>query len=158
MMTENKLIQDQSTPNGQDSVDWKDRYKRLAADLENTKKRLTRNSSQAVEKMKDQLLLDMLPFADNIERILNNQIDDPRCSQLVDGVRLTYRNFQNALKRYGVEPIEALNLPFDPAYHEAVTLMEHPSQPGGIILEVLQGGYLRDDRLLRPAKVVVSAD
>jgi molecular chaperone GrpE len=140
------------------SIDWEDRYKRLAAELENTKKRLARNSAQKIEQKQDQLLLDMLSLADNLERILNNQVDDPRCSQLMDGIRLTYQNFQNVMKQYGVEPIEALNRPFDPAFHEANALVEHPSQPGGIIIKVIQSGYLREDHLLRPAQVIVSAD
>jgi molecular chaperone GrpE len=154
-MTEIKTVQEQHSKD--QDADWEDRYKRLAAELDNIRKRLARNSSQAVEQMQDQLLLEMLPVADNLARILSNQADDPGCSQLVDGIRLTYRDFQNALKRYGVEPIEALNRPFDPNIHEAAAMIEHPSHPGGVVIEVIQRGYLRDGRLLRPAQVIVSA-
>jgi molecular chaperone GrpE len=155
-MTE--INSNQEQPKIEQFIDWEDRYKRLAAEIENTKKRLARNSSQTIEQMLDRLLLDMLPFADNLERILSNQGGDDRCSQLVDGVRLTFRDFQNTLKRYGVKPLEALNQPFDPAFHEATAVVEDPSQPGGTVIEVIQTGYLREDRLLRPAQVIVSTD
>lgn len=155
-MTESNSNQEQ--PKVEQFIDWEDRYKRLAAEIENTKKRLARNSSQTIEQMQDRLLLDMLPFADNLERILSNQSGDDRCSQLVDGVRLTFRDFQNTLKRYGVKPLEALNQPFDPAFHEATAVVENSSQPGGIVIEVIQTGYLREERLLRPAQVIVSTD
>lgn len=144
--------------NSQQSVDWEDRYKRLAAELENTKKRYARSATQSIEVQFDTLLLDMLSFADNLERILNNWEGDPHCSQLVDGVRLTYRDFHNTLKRYNVKPLEALEQPFDPEFHDATALVEHPSLPGGIVVEVVQTGYLREGRLLRPAKVVISKD
>jgi molecular chaperone GrpE len=155
-MTELNTVQEQRSKN--QNVDWEDRYKRLVAELDNTQKRLARNSSQAVERKQDQLLLEMLPFVDNLERILSNQADSPRCSQLLDGIRVTYRDFQNALRRHGVEPIEALNRPFDPNIHEATAMVEHPSYPEGVVIEVIQSGYLRDGRLLRPAQVIVSAD
>ena len=155
-MTE--INSNQEQPKMEQIIDWEDRYKRLAAEIENTKKRLAKNSSQTFEQMLDRLLLEMIPFADNLERILNNQLGDVRCSQLVDGVRLPLRDFQNTLKRYGVKPLEALNRPFDPAFHEATAVIEHPSQPGGTVIEVIQTGYLREDRLLRPAQVIVSTD
>lgn len=157
-MTETKPTLDQGKQSGQASVDWEDRYKRLAAELENTKKRLARNSAQAIEQMQDQLLIDMLSFADDLERILENEKDYQECPRLREGVQITFRSLQSTLKRYGIEPIEALKRPFDPTYHEAAALVEHPSHPGGIIIEVLQSGYLRHGRLIRPAKVVVSAD
>ncbi len=108
--------------------------------------------------MLDRHLLDVLPFTDNLERILSNQSGGDHGSHLVDGVCLTFRDFQNTLKRYGVKPLEALNQPFDPAFHEATAVVENLSQPGGIVIEVIQTGYLREERLLRPAQVIVSTD
>jgi molecular chaperone GrpE len=157
-MTDFNPIRDQRGEEVQETIDWEDRYKRLAAELDNTKKRLAKNSAETIERMQDQLLLEMLPLADNLERILRNQVNDSHCAQLRDGIRLTYRDFQNALKRYGIEQMQALNRPFDPNFHEATALVNRPSQPGGIVVEVLQSGYLRDGRVLRPARVVVSSD
>ena len=95
----------------------------------------------------------MLPIVHNFERILSHQADEPRCSQEVDNIRLTYRNFQNALKRNGIELIDALNRLFDPDVQKATAMVEYLSHPGGVMIELIKRGYLRDGGLLRPAKV-----
>jgi molecular chaperone GrpE len=140
-----------------EQIDWEDRYKRLAAELDNTKKRLAKNAAQEIEQARDRVLLDMLPFADNLERFINNYSNYPECTNLIDGVQLTLRSFQRTLEQYHVEPIEALKQSFDPAIHEATASMSYPSLPDGTVIEVIQTGYLRDGRVLRPAKVVVNA-
>lgn len=136
---------------------WEERYKRLAAEIENLKKRLTRNAVQRVEEQRDQLMVDMLPLADNLERILTFEQTSKDCQRLAEGVALTLRAFQAVLKKYGVETIEAQGKPFDPNYHEAAGVVPSSQHPEGMVVEVVQNGYLRNDHVLRPAKVLVSA-
>ncbi|MFZ6030109.1 MAG: nucleotide exchange factor GrpE [Chloroflexota bacterium] len=140
------------------AVDWEDSYKRLLADVANTKKRLAASTGQEIEQAKEHILRDMLSFADNLELALRSDAEIQRCPALAEGVQLTLRAFQNTLKKYGVTMIDALNQPFDPNLHEASALISHPSQPEGTVVEVVQNGYLRNGRLLRAAKVLVSSE
>jgi molecular chaperone GrpE len=75
---------------------------------------------------------------------------------LIEGVRATLRVLTRTLERFGVRPIEALGERFDPSMHEAIMEVNDPSQPPGTIIQVVEDGYTINDRLLRPARVVVS--
>lgn len=147
----------ENTPDPQDAQQWKERYLRLLADLDNTKKHLERNAVQRIEGEKDSLLRDLLPLADNLERVLRHETSESACQRIRDGVALTLHDFQNVLAKHGVKKIEALGQPFNPDFHEARGIVQKTEIEEGIIVEVLLNGYMREVHLLRPAQVLVSA-
>lgn len=134
---------------------WKERYARLQADLENTKKRLERRYLSEAEQKQQALLRDMLPVADNLETALQHNGDD--ADPLQQGVTLTLRAFRETMKRYGVEPIDAFGQPFDPTLHEALVQIEDQNTSPGHVAQVLRTGYTVDGELLRAAQVIVAA-
>ncbi len=144
------------TPAAEDeALLWKERYARLQADLDNTKKRLEKRYLSEAEQTRKALLRDMLPVADNLETALQHSGDDP--DDLHQGVTLTLRAFLETMKRYGVEPIPALGQPFDPALHEALVQIEDTNTAPGHVAQVLRTGYTVDGDLLRAAQVIVAA-
>ncbi|MFQ5813448.1 MAG: nucleotide exchange factor GrpE [Anaerolineae bacterium] len=145
----------------QEAAEYKDKYLRAAAEVENTRKRLERRCADQAEEEKKRLLRNFLTVADNLERALahsNRPPSVPPDSQggsLRDGVQLTYQELQNLLNREGVEPLEALGQPFDPYYHEAVDTVAGDDDQETVVGE-RQKGYLYRGELLRPAKVEVA--
>jgi molecular chaperone GrpE len=134
----------------QEAAEYKDKYLRAAAEVENTKKRLERRYADQAEEEKKRLLRDFLAVADNLERALSHSGDD-----LHDGVQLTYQELQRLLRLEGVEPLEAIGQPFDPYYHEAVDTVVGDDDQETVVGE-RQKGYLYRGQLLRPAKVEVA--
>jgi len=137
-----------------DKKDNWDRYLRAAADLENLRKRSRRELEDARYDAKIKTLKEMLPVVDNLERAIehaSSQGKDP----IVEGVQLVLRQFQTAFERLDVVAVEALNQPFDPNLHEAISQQESDAPPGTIV-QVLQRGYKIGERLLRPSLVVVA--
>lgn len=140
-----------------EATDWRDRYLRLAADLENTKKRLERIHSDRALTAQERLLRDLLPLADNLERALAHATPAERPSSLYSGIELTLKEFLATLKKHGVRRIEALGEPFDPELHEAIGSSSHPTLSPGTVMHVELPGYTFNGRLLRPARVLVVA-
>jgi len=138
-----------------DAVDWKDKYARLMAERENERKRLERLYSAKAAQEKEQVLRDMLPLADNLERALAHTQDE--AAEVREGTRLTLKAFMESLAKHGVEPIEARGKQFDPNLHEAVGVIPHPTLPAGTIAAVEETGYTLQGNLLRPARVLVAA-
>lgn len=142
-----------------EAAEWKDKYTRLYAEQENRKKRLERNYANRIQQEKEQLLRDFLPLADNLERALahapESEVD--KKDGLRQGVELTLKAFMDVLARHDVKPIEAQGQPFDPDLHEAVGAVPHPELPPGTVAHVELKGYTFRDRLLRPARVLVTS-
>jgi molecular chaperone GrpE len=139
-----------------EAAEWKEKYMRLYAERENERKRLSKSYANQAELEKEQVLRDMLPLADNLERALNHV--DTRGESLQTGVELTLKAFANALSKHGVERIAAVEQPFDPALHEAVGVMPHPTLTPGTVARVEEVGYTINGKLLRPARVLVVAE
>jgi molecular chaperone GrpE len=135
---------------------WKDKYVRLFADLENTKKRLARSSAQEVEAEKEALLRDVLPVADGLDLALmhTQQEDDTR--SILQGIELVRNILNKFFIKYDVKAIDAWGKPFDPRLHEAIGVVRHPKFPPNTVVRVEQKGYLYRDKLLRPAQVLVT--
>ena len=139
-----------------EAAEWQDKYTRLYAELENSKKRLARLYANQAEQERKHLLRDMLPLADNLERALTNASGDEAEAGLRQGVALTLKAFVDALAKQGVRPIQAQGRPFDPELHEAAGAVHHPALPPGTVVRVEQKGYTVGDKLLRPARVLVA--
>lgn len=132
-----------------------DRYLRAEADLENFRKRAVRLRDEAVERQRRDLLARMLELADNLERALAHSASDP--AALTSGVEGTYRELTRMLGSEGVETIPALDEPFDPDVHEAVSVVPLPGAEQERVISVERTGYTVNGELLRPARVVVGA-
>jgi molecular chaperone GrpE len=128
---------------------------RLRAEFENYRKRASRELVEARVRAQGELLSELLPVLDNLERALE-AAEHHEEGKVLDGVRLTRNLFVGLLARAGVEEIECIGAPFDPQVHDAV-LMQPSEREEGAVCTVLERGYRQGDRVLRPARVVVSA-
>tara|TARA_B100001971_G_scaffold210802_1_gene237043 strand:- start:1747 stop:2349 length:603 start_codon:yes stop_codon:yes gene_type:complete len=134
--------------------DLEDRLLRLTAEYDNFRKRAQRERSEARQFANQHLLEKQLPILDNFEMALMAAKDaDPA---IRDGVQMIYDQFVGVLKDAGVEPIDAGGEPFDPNLHEAISQKETIEVEEGTVVEQAQRGYKLDDRLIRPARVVVA--
>lgn len=133
-----------------------DRLLRLAAEVENTRKRLEREKSDGISYANESLIRDLLPVLDNLERAIQHGEQEADFQTLLEGVRLTLKGFIDAFSRFGCVPFESLDKEFDPKFHEAVMQMESADHPEKTVIQELQKGYTLRDRVIRPAMVVVS--
>ena len=126
---------------------------RLAADFDNFRKRSARAEQSLVARAHERLVTELLPVLDDLERALEAAAEHEE-ARLEEGVRLVERELRDALRREGLVEVET-NGRFDPHVHEA--LLTQPSeQEEGSVIQVLQKGYRLGDRVLRPARVVIS--
>jgi molecular chaperone GrpE len=130
---------------------------RLVADFDNYRKRITRQSDEARQFAMADLVSALLPGFDNLQRALNAAVQDavPSNAAIAEGVRMVLRQFKEALAKVGVHEIQTEGQPFDPTRHEAVDTVRVPASKDGLIVDETQRGYMLNERLLRPAKVVV---
>ena len=135
-----------------------DRFLRVAAELDNFRKRKEREIGDLRKYANQSLLKELLAVVDNLERALESGRASGQPEALAEGVEMTLKELLKIFQRFGVTPIEALEQPFDPNHHEAV--MQEPSDayPTNTVIRELQKGYLLRERLLRPAMVVVSTE
>lgn len=135
-----------------------DRFLRLSAEFENFKKRAEREMSEFRKFANESLLREVLPVIDNLERALSAECDENekavKC--LRDGIEMTLKGLLDTLEKFGVVVIEALGKPFDPHFHQAVSQQESDTFSDNAVCQELQKGYLLNDRLLRPAMVIVA--
>jgi molecular chaperone GrpE len=142
---------------GKARENW-ERYLRTAADFENYKKRAARERQEAGRNAQEGLLGKVIPVLDNFEMAL--AAVDNAAGASVDSVRtgvtMIYNQLRGVLAEAGLEAVEAVGHPFDPNWHEAVAQAESAEVPEGQVLQQLRRGYRFQDRLLRPATVVVA--
>ncbi|MED4225832.1 nucleotide exchange factor GrpE [Neobacillus cucumis] len=132
------------------------RYLRLQADFDNFRRR-TRLDQEAGEKYRAQkLITDLLPALDNFERAMKMEADNEQTKTLLQGMDMVYRSMVEALKKEGVEPIEAVGKEFDPHLHQAVMQGEDANFGSNIVTDEFQKGYLLKDRVIRPSMVKVN--
>lgn len=134
----------------------RDQLMRTAADFDNYKKRVRRETEDAERRAREDLLRDLLPVFDNLERAAQHAGSASDVKSLADGISMVLRLFTDTLGRMGIERIQAVGQPFDPALHEAVQQMETAAHPPGSVAAEVQAGYRLGDRLVRPAMVVVA--
>jgi molecular chaperone GrpE len=129
---------------------------RLQAEFENTKKRLEKERTEFIKFANSELISKLLPVLDNFRRALDNKDQNHKAEDVLAGVKLIEKQLEEALKEFGLEPIEAKDKKFDPHYHEAILHEETDKFEDGVVVEEFQKGYLLNDRLLRPSVVKVS--
>jgi molecular chaperone GrpE len=135
----------------------KDLYLRALADLENYRKRAQREKEDAFRFANDNILRNIIPVLDNLERATEHArtINEDQ-GGLFEGVEMTLEQFRKVLESSGVKQIETMGQLFDPNFHQAMGQIPTADQPVNSVVQELQKGYLLNDRLLRPAMVMVA--
>jgi len=133
-----------------------DLYLRSQADIENIKKRNKKDKDDWIRYSNETLIKEMLPVIDNLEKAISHSQNENSFDALKEGVKLTLKGFMDTLVKSGLEEVKAQGEPFDPSYHQAVSQQEDNNVEVGVILEELQRGYTLNERLIRPAMVVIS--
>lgn len=140
-------------------MDVQGRFEQLRAQMQRetdeTRQRLNRAADERARREKIDFISVLLPVADNLQRAIQAAELGGTLDSLLDGVRVTLSNFENALIASGVEPLEAVGQPFDPEQHEAVDTTEVEPERDGLVIAEYSRGYRIGDRLLRPARVQV---
>ncbi|MFL5842016.1 MAG: nucleotide exchange factor GrpE [Thermoleophilaceae bacterium] len=131
-----------------------DLAQRTQAEFENFRKRAAREAAMAGERAKANLIRELLPVVDNLERALATA--NPEEDHLAEGVRLVHVELVNTLERNGIRAFDPAGEPFDPNVHEAISMREGENG-SGLVLDVVEKGYRLGDAIIRPARVVVSA-
>lgn len=144
-----------------EKTDLINRLLRAQADMDNLRKRTEREREETAKYAITKFARDVVGVADNFERAITSVpaeaiVDDPALAGLLEGVRMTEREFLNALERHGVKRLAPKGEPFDPHFHQAVMEQHDAAVPAGTVLQMFQAGYVIEDRCLRPAMVVVS--
>lgn len=141
----------------QEKDEYKDKYFYLAAEMQNMQKRFDREKSQLIKYGNENILKDLLEVVDNFERTIDalKNDNDEKMKNVVVGIEMISKQFLETLKKFGLEKINALGETFDPNFHEALAQMKVEGKKEMEIFQVHQNGYILNDRLLRPSKVVV---
>jgi molecular chaperone GrpE len=128
----------------------------VRADFANYQKRIQKELEGTRRFASQSFIADLLPVVDNLERAIQSTGPSAAPNGLLDGIRLVHQQLQGVLARHGVQPIAADGLAFDPSAHEAVLEQPCSDKPERTVLQVLEKGYTLHDRVIRPAKVIVS--
>lgn len=134
----------------------KDRFVRLSAEFDNYRKRKQREIDEFKKFATETVFKQFLPVVDNLERAISSAESNKDLDTLLEGVKLTHKEILKIFQAFNVTPVEAENQVFDPNFHQAVTQKETDEVPVNTVTNVLQTGYVLNDRLIRPAMVVVS--
>jgi molecular chaperone GrpE len=143
-------------------ADLRDKMLRTLADMENLRKRTTREVADARAYGISGFARDVLDIADNLQRALDavpadtRAAADPGLKALIEGVELTERSLLNTLEKNGVKKFDPSGEKFDPNFQQAMYEVPDPSVPAGTVVQVVQAGYMIGDRILRPALVAVA--
>jgi molecular chaperone GrpE len=138
-----------------------DRLLRAHAEMDNLRKRTDRDKEDTAKYAISKFARDVLSVGDNLQRAIGAvppgaADEDPALKALIDGVSMTERDFLNVLERHGVKRIDPSGEPFNPHQHQAMTEVENREVAPGTVVQVYQPGYIIEDRVLRPAMVVVA--
>ena len=138
--------------------DLKEAMLRNQAELQNYKRRKEEETEKFHKYKNEELIKELLPVIDNFERAIKMDDSDlsDEVSKFLSGFKLIYTNTVNILAKYEVNEIKAEGVEFDPTYHHAVLTDHDKTKPSGVVLEVLQKGYIYKDRVIRPAMVKVN--
>jgi molecular chaperone GrpE len=137
-------------------VELKDKYLRALAEMENMKKRQQRQYADVLKYGKEAVLKDFLLVYDAIEKSIASALGlFPDDDNFIKGLRMTEKLMLETLKKHGVEPIQTMNVAFDPHFHEALLQVMRDDLEAGMVADEIEKGFLLNERVLRPAKVTV---
>ena len=139
-----------------ESRKFKDQWMRTAADFDNFRKRSRREVDDARKSGREDLLRELLPVFDNLERALASAQRASDIKGVAEGLSMVTKQFEATLGRVGITKVPAVGHPFDPSMHEAIQQVETDDHPAGQVVSEVQPGYLQGDKLVRAAMVVVA--
>ena len=134
----------------------KDQWVRTAADFDNYRKRARRDVDDARRGGREEVLKEMLPVFDNLERAIHSAQRATEVKPVAEGLSMIVKQFVDTLGRVGISKVPTTGNPFDPSIHEAIQQVESADHPPGMVVAEVQPGYMQGDRLVRAAMVVVS--
>lgn len=142
-------------------AEWKDKWVRLQAEMDNLRKRTQREKEDAGKFAVSGFARDLLGVADNLHRALQSLPEDivkgdGPVKNLAVGIEMTQKELQSVFERHGIQRVEAIGKPMDPNFHQAMFEVEDPSQPAGTVVQEMAAGYVLHGRLIRPAMVGVA--
>ncbi|MCB1721447.1 MAG: nucleotide exchange factor GrpE [Rhodospirillales bacterium] len=141
----------------------RDQAKRALAEAENTRRRAVKEREDASKFAVSGFAKDLLEVSDNLRRALEAVPTDllesePRLKNLVDGIEATERTLLRTFEKHGIQKLEPMDELFDPNFHEVMFEAPAPGKPAGTIMQIMEAGYVLNDRILRPARVGVTKD
>ena len=140
-----------------EAAEYLDRALRAQAELENVRRRLERDLQNAHKFALERFVSELLPVKDSLELGLAASAEkEASVAGIAEGVELTLRMLEQAMEKFGITVVDPAGESFDPAYHQAMTMQESDGAESGTVLTVFQKGYLLNDRLVRPAMVIVA--
>lgn len=141
-----------------DKAELNDKLLRVSAEMQNMKRRYDEEISRIYKYDGEDLAKNLLPVIDNFERaILMDDVNlEDELSKFLSGFKMIYGNLRDILKNKGIEEIECLNKPFDPTKMDAILTEKVEGVDGNVVIDVLQKGYIYNDKVIRPAMVKVS--
>lgn len=134
-----------------------ERMLRMAAEFDNYKKRMAREQENALKFAEENLLKEILPFLDNLERAMSQGRKSDSAEVILEGVELTLNGLLASLEKKGLKPVDGVGVPFNPNFHEALAMEASTEVPAQSVIREFEKGYLFKDKLIRAAKVVVSS-
>lgn len=141
-----------------EAEDYRERYLRALADLDNFRKRMIRDKQEYVEYANANLIRALLGVLDNFERALGSAETVSEIGPFHEGVKMIYDELKKILEKEGLQSVSALGEEFDPQKHEAVVALDSDEHPPNTVVDELEKGYVFKDRIMRPTKVAVSKD
>lgn len=142
-----------------EKIELVEKLQRISADYANYQKRTPRQIAESVEYERKAIIRSLLPGLDNMSHALagaENAEGQEAFDGIVKGVKMVFDHMLDGLKAHGVEKIEANGAEFDPSKHEAMQMRAEEDKPDNTVLEVFQDGYMINDQVLRPSKVIVN--
>jgi molecular chaperone GrpE len=149
-------LQQQLAEKDKELTELKDKYLRVLADAENSRKRIRQQSEESVRVQRENFLRDLLPIVDNLERAVEAARGGTQDQPIVEGVEMVLRSLLDFLRSNGVTPVSAVGQQFDPQLHEAVDQVHSAVHPPNTVVSEFHRGYVIGDRTLRPARVAVA--
>lgn len=140
----------------QEIAELTDKLQRTQAEMINFKRRKEEETSLRLRYCNEDLLLKFVGVIDNFERALNMDDISPEAIKYRDGFKIMYTNMLEILKSYEVSEIDVFGKPFDPKFSEALLVEHNDEYDSGVVIEVLQKGYMYKDKILRPAMVKIN--
>ncbi|AOZ91746.1 nucleotide exchange factor GrpE [Paenibacillus crassostreae] len=132
------------------------RVLRTQADFDNYRKRTQKEKEDTAKYASIKLITELLPIVDNFERAISVEVADTQLESFSKGMNMIYRQLEGILQTEGLVPMESVGEPFNPEYHQAIMQVPSEDYEEGIVVEVVQKGYMLKDKVLRPAMVKVS--
>ena len=136
--------------------EFSDRLLRTMAEFDNYRKRVAREKEDLIKYGNEKFAFDILFVMDNLERSLEQARKSQEVEPVIEGIEMIRKQFVSALEKFDVKPFESVGEPFDPERHEAMAQQEHDEYEENTVIEEYQKGYFLKEKLLRPARVIVS--